>query len=180
MISGIINTRVNPYFQSNHRGGSAIKYGRLENNSSFQTPKMILQNSAEEKLLINQQEANHLRQSPSFKLKNTRFLTPGKTDEIRKQSNIQESYARKTRITVLESFYHQLGTDDDISIIKHTKQPKRKLINITPSSQTTYMSKKTQELEEESIEEAHFQFVQMQQKYKQWLENFEKKNGKQF
>ncbi|CAD8122967.1 unnamed protein product [Paramecium sonneborni] len=174
-----IGTRVNPYFQSNRRGGSAIKCGRLENNSSFQTPKMIIQSSAEEKLLIKQQDVNNLRQSPSFKLKNTRFLTPGKPDEIRKQLNIQETYARKTRITVLESFYHQLGTDDEISVQKNTQQAKRKLINITPSSQTAYISKKTQELEEESIEEAHFYFVQMQQKYKQWLESFEKRSEKQ-
>ncbi|CAK64728.1 unnamed protein product (macronuclear) [Paramecium tetraurelia] len=177
MIAG---TRVNPYFQSNRRGGSALKGGRLENNSSFQTPKMVMQNSAEEKLQNKQQDVSQLRQSPSFKLKNTRFLTPGKQEEQRKQSNIQETYARKTRITVLESFYHQLGTDDDISVLKNTQQAKRKLINITPSSQTAYISKKTQELEEENIEEAHFQFVQMQQKYKQWLENFEKKCVKQF
>ncbi|CAK68170.1 unnamed protein product (macronuclear) [Paramecium tetraurelia] len=175
----IVGTRVNPYFQSNRRGGSAIKCGRLENNSSFQTPKMKMQNSAEDKLLMKQSDVNQLRQSPSFKLKNTRFHTPGKHDEIKKQTNIQETYARKTRITVLESFYHQLGTDDDISVVKNTQQVKRKLIQITPSSQTAFISKKNQELEEESIEEAHFQFVQMQQKYKQWLENFEKKSGKQ-
>ncbi|CAD8072465.1 unnamed protein product [Paramecium primaurelia] len=175
----IVGTRVNPYFQSNRKGGSVIRCGRLDNNSSFQTPKMIMQNSAEDKLLNKQQDVNQIRQSPSFKLKNTRFFTPGKHEEIRKQTNIQETYARKTRITVLESFYHQLGTDDEISVLKNTQQAKRKLININPTSQTSYISKKTQELEEETIEEAHFQFVLMQQKYKQWLENFEKKSQKQ-
>ncbi|CAD8114347.1 unnamed protein product [Paramecium sonneborni] len=169
-------TRVNQYFQSNnHRGGSALKGGRLQTN--IQTPKMKMHNSFNDQLVIHNLQ-NHplqLRQSPSFKYKTHRLSL--KQDDTQQQNKISETYARKTRITVLESFYNQLGTDEDISLVKNSPQKKQKPIILTPKSQTTYFGGQQNQMNEiDNIEEAHFQFVCMQQKYKSWLENFEKKN----
>ncbi|CAD8089290.1 unnamed protein product [Paramecium primaurelia] len=168
-------TRVNQYFQNKkHRGESALKGGRLQSN--IQTTKMKMQNSADDQLIIHnlQNVPLQLRQSPSFRLKNPRHSL--KQDETRKQTQISDTYAKKTRITMLESFYHQLGSDEDITLNKNTQQTRLQPIILTPQSQTTYFGKQKKMIEDDNIEEVHFHFVIMQQKYKSWIENFEKKN----
>ncbi|CAD8071008.1 unnamed protein product [Paramecium sonneborni] len=167
-------TRVNQYFQSNNRRGcSALNNEKLD--TSIHTPKMRLQNSTNDQLVIQKNHLLQLKQSPSFKLKNHRLSL--KQDETKKINNISQTYAKKTRIAVLESLYHQFGTDDEhISLIKNTQQVKLQPIIQTPLSQTTYFGKLNQFNQNQNIEELHFQLVNIQQKYKYWLENFEKKN----
>ncbi|CAD8099410.1 unnamed protein product [Paramecium primaurelia] len=173
MISLDGSTKVYQYFHNKKfRGASTLKGRGVETN--IHTPKMKIQNSVDDQLIINniQNLPFQFRQSPSIKLKNPRHSQ----DQTRKQTNKSEHYARRTRITVLESFYHQLKSDEDISLINNTQQGKIQPIILTPQSQTTYFSKQTQFTEIENIEEVHFNFVNMQQSYKSWIENFERNN----
>ncbi|CAD8191271.1 unnamed protein product [Paramecium octaurelia] len=165
-------TRVNQYFQSNkRRGDSALKAVRLETN--IRTPKMRMQNSADDQFNIHnlQNVPLQLRYSPSLRMKNHRNSL--KPDENPKYT---ETYAKTSRKAMLDSFYHQLGTDEDITLIKNTKQRRLQPIISTPQSKTTTFGRQNIMIENENIEEVHFHFVHMQQQYKSWIQNLEKKN----
>ncbi|CAD8176493.1 unnamed protein product [Paramecium octaurelia] len=123
--------------------------------------------------------STQLRKSPSFRMKNYRHITPGARDDIRRQTNFQSS-AFKQRVSAMELLQFQLGTDDEQQV--RQKQPIKKIV-ATPSSssQTTSVPKYNidqtilEDNKDANLEEVHFFQVEMQQKYKKWLENIEKK-----
>ncbi|CAD8088156.1 unnamed protein product [Paramecium sonneborni] len=124
--------------------------------------------------------STQLRKSPSFRMKNYRHITPGARDDIRRQTNFQSS-AFKQRVSAMELLQFQLGTDDEQQQVRHTQPVKKIMATPSSSSQTTSVPKYNidqtilEDNKDANLEEVHFFQVEMQQKYKRWLENIEKK-----
>ncbi|CAD8075328.1 unnamed protein product [Paramecium sonneborni] len=124
--------------------------------------------------------STQLRKSPSFRMKNYRHITPGARDDIRRQTNFQSS-AFKQRVSAMELLQFQLGTDDEQQQVRHTQPIKKIMATPSSSSQTTSVPKYNidqtilEDNKDANLEEVHFFQVEMQQQYKRWLENIEKK-----
>ncbi|KAM3132649.1 hypothetical protein pb186bvf_015194 [Paramecium bursaria] len=153
-------TQINPFFQNRVQTRTSSQKPTPYRFHRQQSPSTNLSDLTTYKTPTHLQESQDLlRKSPSFRLKNYRHVTPGQKQDDKKY---QRQDNRKNRITALEDFYKQLGTDEDISVMKSTQPVKKSNALPTPSSssQTTsvpkHMIDNTLDERETNIEEVHF------------------------